>query len=208
MDSDIVLFDVFIGDEARNVSVCASYQGTLVGTGMKFGIVVGRFNDLVTKLLLEGALEHFERHGVSKEDVDVRGVDLLSRVWDSRWWGYGCLALQVVWVPGSFELPVVAKSMAKSGAYDAVVAIGVVVRGATAHYDAVVNGATSGVLGASTDSGVPVIFGVLTCDTMEQALDRAGGKVGNKGGEAAVTAIETASVLKQLRSQGKAGGPW
>jgi hypothetical protein len=80
MDSDIVLFDAFIGYEARNVSVCASYQGTLVGTGMKFGIVVGRFNDLVTKLLLEGALEHFERHGVSKEDVDVRGVDLLSRV--------------------------------------------------------------------------------------------------------------------------------
>ncbi|WPT16682.1 6,7-dimethyl-8-ribityllumazine synthase [Picochlorum sp. SENEW3] len=169
--------------------VCAmasksAYQGSLVGTGLKFGIVVGRFNDLVTKLLLEGALEDFERHGVSREDVDV------------------------VWVPGSFELPVVAKSMAKSGAYDAVIAIGVVVRGATAHYDAVVNGATSGVLGASTDSGVPVIFGVLTCDTMEQALDRAGGKVGNKGGEAAVTAIETASVLKQLRSEGKAAGPW
>ena len=98
--------------------------------------------------------------------------------------------------------------MAKSGAYDAVVAIGVVVRGATAHYDAVVAGATSGVLGASTDSGVPVIFGVLTCDTMEQALDRAGGKVGNKGGEAAATAIETASELKQLRNDGKAAKPW
>ena len=168
-------------------SVCrleATYQGKVIGTGMKFGIVVGRFNDLVTKLLLEGALEDFERHGVSAEDVDV------------------------VWVPGSFELPVVAKTMAKSGAYDAVVAIGVVVRGATAHYDAVVNGATSGVLGASTDSGVPVIFGVLTCDTMEQALDRAGGKVGNKGGEAASTAIETASVLRQLRAEGKAAGPF
>lgn len=166
------------------VKASNSYQGSLIGTGMKFGIVVGRFNDLVTKLLLEGALEDFERHGVSKDDIDI------------------------VWVPGSFELPVVAKSMAKSGAYDAVVAIGVVVRGATAHYDAVVAGATSGVLGASTDSGVPVIFGVLTCDTMEQALDRAGGKVGNKGGEAAATAIETASVLKQLRSSGKAAGPW
>lgn len=161
-----------------------AYQGSLIGTDMKFGIVVGRFNDLVTKLMLEGALEDFERHGVSRDDVDV------------------------VWVPGSFELPVVAKSMAKSGAYDAVVAIGVVVRGATAHYDAVVAGATSGVLGASTDSGVPVIFGVLTCDTMEQALDRAGGKVGNKGGEAAATAIETASVLKQLRNDGKAAKPW
>jgi 6,7-dimethyl-8-ribityllumazine synthase len=169
---------------SRGVCARASYHGKVIGTGMKFGIVVGRFNDLVTKLLLEGALEDFERHGVSREDVDV------------------------VWVPGSFELPVVAKSMAKSGAYDAVLAIGVVVRGATAHYDAVVNGATSGVLGASTDSGVPVIFGVLTCDTMEQALDRAGGKVGNKGGEAATTAIETASVLRQLRADGKAAGPF
>mmetsp|Transcript_690 Transcript_690/g.1804 ORF Transcript_690/g.1804 Transcript_690/m.1804 type:complete len:235 (-) Transcript_690:54-758(-) len=168
----------------RGIEARATYRGKVTGTGMKFGIVVGRFNDLVTKLLLEGALEDFERHGLSREDVDV------------------------VWVPGSFELPVVAKSMAKSGAYDAVVAIGVVVRGATTHYDAVVSGATSGVLGASTDSGVPVIFGVLTCDTMEQALDRAGGKVGNKGGEAAATAIETASVLKQLRAEGKAAGPF
>jgi 6,7-dimethyl-8-ribityllumazine synthase len=133
---------------------------------------------------LEGALEHFERHGVPNADVDV------------------------AWVPGSFELPVVAKAMAKSGEYDAVIAIGVVVRGATAHYDAVVGGATSGVLNASTDSGVPVIFGVLTCDTMEQAMDRAGGKVGNKGGEAAVTAIETANLLKQLRQEGKAAKPW
>ena len=161
-----------------------AYVGSLIGTGLKFGIVVGRFNDLVTKLLLEGALEHFGRHGVPSSDVDV------------------------AWVPGSFELPVVAKAMAKSGKYDAVIAIGVVVRGATAHYDAVVGGATSGVLNASTDSGVPVIFGVLTCDTMEQAMDRAGGKVGNKGGEAAVTAIETANLLKQLRQEGKAAKPW
>ncbi|PSC77064.1 6,7-dimethyl-8-ribityllumazine synthase [Micractinium conductrix] len=133
-----------------------AYEGSLVGTGMKFGVV----------------------------DVDV------------------------AWVPGSFELPVVAKAMAKGGKYDAVVAIGVVVRGDTTHYDAVVGGATSGVLNASTDSGVPVIFGVLTCDTMEQALDRAGGKVGNKGGEAAVTAVETGSLLRQLRGEGKAAQPW
>eukprot|EP00890_Picochlorum_soloecismus_P002092 jgi/Picsp_1/2884/NSC_01109-R1_-dimethyl-8-ribityllumazine synthase precursor len=171
------------GVEVR-ADASGDYIGSLIGTGMKFAIVVGRFNDLVTKLLLQGALDDFERHGVAREDVDV------------------------VWVPGSFELPVVAKSLAKSAAYDGVVAIGVVVRGATSHYDAVVAGATSGVLGASTDSGVPVIFGVLTCDTMEQALDRAGGKVGNKGGEAAVTAIETASVLKKLRAEGKAAGPW
>lgn len=161
-----------------------AYVGSVLGNGMKFAIVVARFNDLVTKLLLEGALEHFERYGVDRSDVHV------------------------AWVPGSFELPVVAKAMAKSGAFDGVVALGVVVRGATAHYDAVVAGATSGILNASTDSGVPVVFGVLTCDTMEQALDRAGGKVGNKGGEAAVTAIETANLLKMLRSEGKAAGPW
>ncbi|KAI7837438.1 hypothetical protein COHA_008696 [Chlorella ohadii] len=161
-----------------------AYVGSLIGTGMKFGVVVGRFNDLVTKLLLEGALDAFNRHGVAREDVDV------------------------AWVPGSFELPVVAKAMAKSGEYDAVVCIGVVVRGATTHYDAVVGGATSGVLNASTDSGVPVIFGVLTCDTMEQALDRAGGKVGNKGGEAAVTAVEMGSLLRTLRAEGKAAQPW
>lgn len=98
--------------------------------------------------------------------------------------------------------------MAKSGKYDAIVAIGTVVQGATTHYDAVVSGATSGVLNASVDSGVPVIFGVLTCDTMEQALDRAGGKVGNKGGEAAVTAIEMANLLKTLRDNGKAAETW
>ncbi|KAL4451167.1 hypothetical protein ABPG77_009239 [Micractinium sp. CCAP 211/92] len=161
-----------------------AFEGDLVGTGMKFGVVVGRFNDLVTKLLLDGALGAFKRHGVSEADVDV------------------------AWVPGSFELPVVAKAMAKSGKYDAVVCIGVVVRGATTHYDAVVGGATSGVLNASTDSGVPVVFGVLTCDTMEQAMDRAGGKVGNKGGEAAVTAVEMGSLMRKLRAEGKAAQPW
>jgi len=189
------------------------YIGSLIGTGMKFAIVVGRFNDLVTKLLLQGALDDFERHGVAREDVDVRQLLLVALfvlvfLCNYQFVGNCFSAFQVVWVPGSFELPVVAKSLAKSAAYDGVVAIGVVVRGATSHYDAVVAGATSGVLGASTDSGVPVIFGVLTCDTMEQALDRAGGKVGNKGGEAAVTAIETASVLKKLRAEGKAAGPW
>lgn len=140
-----------------------------------------QFNEMVTKPLLEGCKEGFARHGVDVEgDVDV------------------------VWVPGSFELPVVAQSMGKSGRYDAVVCIGVVVRGATSHYDAVVNAATSGVLSAGLASEVPTIFGVLTCDTMEQASDRAGGKVGNKGYEAAVTAIETANVLKSLKADGKA----
>jgi 6,7-dimethyl-8-ribityllumazine synthase len=98
--------------------------------------------------------------------------------------------------------------MAKSGSYDAVIAIGTVVRGATTHYEAVVNGATSGLLNASVDSGVPVIFGVLTCDTMEQALDRAGGKVGNKGCEAAATAVEMANLMRMLQNDGKAKKPW
>lgn len=157
-----------------------TFTGSVIGSpDTKFAIVVARFNDLVTKLLLEGALEAFQRHGVSLSDVDV------------------------VWVPGSFELPVVAKGMAKSGVYGAVVCIGTVVRGATTHYDAVVSGATSGVLGAAIDTGVPVVFGVLTCDDMDQALDRAGGKVGNKGGEAAITAIEMANLLSVLKQEGK-----
>jgi len=105
-------------------------------------------------------------------------------------------------VPGSFELPLVAQSMAASGAYAAVVAIGAVVRGATTHYEAVCNAATSGLLSASAATGVPVVFGVLTTDTMEQALDRAGGKVGNKGFEAAVTAVEMASLMAQLKKEG------
>ena len=107
-------------------------------------------------------------------------------------------------MPGSFELPVVCKQMAATGGYGAVVAIGAVVRGATTHYDEVAGGAASGLLSAGLDTGVPIIFGVLTCDTMEQALDRAGGKVGNKGYEAAVTAVETAGLLRALRADGKA----
>lgn len=112
-----------------------------------------------------------------------------------------------MYVPGSFEIPVVAKRMAESGKYDSVVCIGAVIRGATTHYDAVANSAASGILSASISSGVPIIFGVLTCDTMEQALDRAGGKVGNKGAEAAATAIEMGNVFKKLASEGKVTAP-
>ncbi|CAL8464225.1 g3760 [Coccomyxa elongata] len=164
----------------------STYIGSLSSNSLKFGIVAARFNELVTKPLLEGVLEGLERHGTPRETVDV------------------------AWVPGSFELPLIAKAMAKSGKYDAVITVGAVVRGATAHFDAVVSGATSGVLNASLDSGVPVIFCVMTTDTMEQALDRAGGKSGNKGFEAAVTAIETANVLKALGQQGlaKARDAW
>lgn len=148
-------------------------------------IVVARFNELVTRLLLEGALGQLSRVG----------VDVASDV-------------EVAWVPGSFELPVVASAFARSGKFDAVVAIGVVVKGATSHYDAVVNATTAGLANASTSSGVPVIFGVLTCETMDQALDRAGGKVGNKGAEAAATAVEMAGLLEDLRAKKIAAKPW
>lgn len=160
------------------------HGGVVAKPGMRFAVVVGRFNDLVTKLLLDGALGAFKSHGAPAD------------------------AVEVCWVPGSFELPVVAKAMAKSGRFDAVVCIGVVVRGATTHYDAVVGAATSGVLNAGVDTGVPTVFGVLTCDTMEQALDRAGGKVGNKGAEAATTAIEMANLLGDLRADGLAAPAW
>ncbi|GAQ86771.1 lumazine synthase [Klebsormidium nitens] len=159
-------------------------SGKASADGLKFAVVVARFNDFITKLLLEGAKETFRRHGAADEDIEI------------------------VWVPGSFELPVVATAMAKSGKFDAVLCIGAVIRGATTHYEAVVNGATSGILGASAATGVPVIFGVLTCDTMEQAIDRAGGKAGNKGGECAATAVEMGALLRDLREKKLAAPAW
>jgi 6,7-dimethyl-8-ribityllumazine synthase len=148
--------------------------GTLVGTGMRFGVVAGRFNSFITDKLLEGALDAFARHGVELDRVDV------------------------AWVPGAFEIPLVARRMAKSGQYDAVVCLGAVIRGATPHFDHVANAAARGVAQAAWESDVPVIFGVLTVDTIEQAIERAGTKAGNKGFDAAVAAIETAQVLKKL----------
>ncbi|KAF3337620.1 6,7-dimethyl-8-ribityllumazine synthase [Carex littledalei] len=140
--------------------------GSLTSTqGLKFAVVVARFNEIVTSLLLEGALETFRRYSVKEEDITV------------------------VSVPGSFEIPVVAQKLGKTGAYDAIICIGAVIRGDTTHYDAVANSAASGVLSAGLSSGVPCIFGVLTCDDMDQALNRAGGKSGNKGAEAAITAV-------------------
>nr|XP_048317714.1 6,7-dimethyl-8-ribityllumazine synthase, chloroplastic isoform X2 [Ziziphus jujuba var. spinosa] len=133
--------------------------------GLRFSIVVSRFNEIVTKQLLEGALTTFNTYSVQEEDIDV------------------------VWVPGSFEIGVVATRLGKSGRYHAILCIGAVIRGDTTHYDAVANSAASGVLSAGLNSGVPCIFGVLTCDNMEQALNRAGGKSGNKGAEAALIAV-------------------
>ncbi|ONK77302.1 uncharacterized protein A4U43_C02F5140 [Asparagus officinalis] len=134
--------------------------------------VVARFNEVVTNLLLEGALETFRRYSVREEDITV------------------------VKVPGSFEIPVVAQKLGKSGNFHAIICIGAVIRGDTTHYDAVANSAASGVLSAAIESGIPCIFGVLTCENMEQALNRAGGKAGNKGAEAALTAIEMASLFE------------
>lgn len=161
----------------RSASAVAASAKPLMGSmthtkGLRFAVVVGRFNEIVTNLLLEGALETFRRYSVKEEDIVV------------------------VKVPGSFEIPVVAQKLGRSGEFHAVLCIGAVIRGDTTHYDAVANSAASGVLSAGLSSGVPCIFGVLTCDNMDQAMNRAGGKAGNKGAEAALTAIEMASLFE------------
>ena len=151
------------------------YSGGLKGQGLRIGIVVARFNDFVTQRLLDGALAALERHGVKDEDITVS------------------------WVPGSFEIPLVARTQALSGKFDSVVCLGAVIRGETAHFDYVAGEAASGISRASEASGVPVIFGVLTTDTVEQAINRAGGKSGNKGYDAAVAAIEMANLMRQIK---------
>ncbi|MBR3321727.1 MAG: 6,7-dimethyl-8-ribityllumazine synthase [Exiguobacterium sp.] len=151
-----------------------TFEGNLVGEGLKIGIVVGRFNDLITMRLLDGAKDALKRHGVKGEDVSL------------------------AFVPGAFELPLVAKKMAMSKKYDAVITLGAVIRGATPHFDYVCNEAAKGIAQASYQSEVPVIFGVLTTETIEQAIERAGTKAGNKGWEAATSAIEMANLLKQV----------
>lgn len=150
------------------------FEGNLVGTDLKIGIVTARFNDFITGRLLEGARDTLTRHGVHEENIDV------------------------AWVPGAFELPIVAKKMADSSRYDAVIVLGTVIRGATPHFDYVCNEAAKGISNAALSSGKPVIFGVLTTETIEQAIERAGTKAGNKGGESAVAAIEMANLMKQF----------
>ncbi|MCR6106511.1 6,7-dimethyl-8-ribityllumazine synthase [Salipaludibacillus agaradhaerens] len=151
-----------------------TYEGHLVGTGLKIGIVVGRFNEFITGKLLGGAEDALKRHGVANDDVDV------------------------AWVPGAFEIPLIAKKMADSGKYDAVITLGTVIRGSTPHFDYVCGEVSKGVSSISLSSGVPVIFGVLTTDTIEQAIERAGTKAGNKGWEAAAGAIEMANLTKNF----------
>ncbi|MCD8506010.1 MAG: 6,7-dimethyl-8-ribityllumazine synthase [Alkalibacterium thalassium] len=134
-------------------------EGQLIAQDLKIGIVVGRFNDFIGSRLLDGAVDALVRHGMEESDIDV------------------------AWVPGAYEIPLVAKTMAASGKYDAVVTLGAVIRGATSHYDHVCGEVSKGVASASDTTGVPVMFGVLTVDTIEQAIERAGTKAGNKGGE-------------------------
>ncbi|CAM3493683.1 6,7-dimethyl-8-ribityllumazine synthase [Cytobacillus oceanisediminis] len=149
-------------------------EGHLVGTGLKMAIVVSRFNEFITGKLLSGAEDALKRHGVNEEDVTV------------------------VWVPGAFEIPLAAKKLSESGKYDAVITLGTVIRGATPHFDYVSGEVAKGVASTAMQSGVPVIFGVLTTDTIEQAIERAGTKAGNKGWEAAAGAIEMGNLYKQL----------
>lgn len=152
------------------------YQGRLNAEGLRVGIVVARFNELVTRALLQGAEDALERHGADLSTVDV------------------------AWVPGSFEIPVVAQKMAGSGRYDAVVCLGALIRGATPHFDLLASSVTSSLLSISVQTGLPVVNGVLTTETIEQAIERAGTKAGNKGYDAAVTAIDMVSVLRQVEA--------
>ncbi|HWE55368.1 MAG TPA: 6,7-dimethyl-8-ribityllumazine synthase [Acidimicrobiales bacterium] len=150
------------------------FEGTLSGRGMKVAIVASRFNDTITNRLVDGATDGLRRHGVDPDAIDV------------------------AWAPGAFELPLVAARLANSGRYDAVITLGAVIRGATGHYDFVAGQCAAGVQRASMDSDVPVVFGVLTTDTIEQAIERSGTKAGNKGFESAATAIEMANLLAAL----------
>ncbi|MDP2950096.1 MAG: 6,7-dimethyl-8-ribityllumazine synthase [Chloroflexota bacterium] len=153
----------------------STFEGRLWGEGLSIAIVVSRFNDLITRQLLAGAEDGLRRHGVEAEGVDV------------------------AWVPGAFEIPLTARKLAESGRYQAVICLGAVIRGETPHFEYVATQVSSGIAQASLETGVPVIFGVITADSLEQALERAGGKMGNKGYEAAASAIETANLMRGLR---------
>ena len=158
-------------------------EGTLSAEGRSFGIVASRFNDFVVKALLEGAIEAIRRHGGVAESVEV------------------------VWVPGSYEIPVVARELALSGRYDALICLGAVIRGATAHFDYVAGGAAGGISNVALETGIPVIFGVITTESIEQAIERAGTKMGNKGFEAAVSAMEMADLMAKLRERASLSNP-
>ena len=150
------------------------FEGNLTGAGLRIAVVASRFNEAIVSRLMDGAIDGLRRHGVAEDAIDV------------------------AWAPGAFELPLVAARLAQSGEYDAIITLGAVIRGATGHYDLVAGQCAAGVQRAQLDTGVPIVFGVLTTETIEQAVERAGTKAGNKGFEAAATAIEMANLLTGL----------
>ncbi|WP_040951240.1 6,7-dimethyl-8-ribityllumazine synthase [Gorillibacterium massiliense] len=151
------------------------YEGHLISQNLRYGIVAGRFNEFIVSKLVSGALDALQRHGVTEEEIDI------------------------AWVPGAYEIPLAAQKMAESGKYDAVITLGAVIRGSTPHFDYVCAEVSKGVASVGLKTGLPVIFGVLTTDSIEQAIERAGTKAGNKGWDAATTAIEMANLLKQFK---------
>jgi len=158
----------------KGLFILKTFEGKLIAENLRFAIVAGRFNEFITNKLIGGALDALKRHGVEEDNITL------------------------VWVPGAFEIPLIAKKMAQQKQYDAVICLGAVIRGATPHFDYVSSEVSKGVANVGLETGVPVIFGVLTTDTIEQAIERAGTKAGNKGFDAAVTAIETANLMKLL----------
>jgi len=157
------------------------YKGRLIASNIRVGIVVARFNELITKSLLEGALDTFDRFGVEEDNVTI------------------------AWVPGSFEIPLIAKQLAETKQFDAILCLGAVIKGATAHFDYVCSQTASGIARLALESNLPIIFAVLTTDTIEQAMERAGTKAGNKGSEYAQSAIEMIDLMRQLNGHGRKG---
>ncbi len=151
-----------------------TFEGKLLAEGLKFGIVVSRFNEFITNKLLAGAMDALNRHGGNSDNIEI------------------------AWVPGTFEIPVVAQKMAASGKYNAVICLGAVIRGATPHFDYIAAEVTKGIAQVGMNTGIPTIYGVITTDTIEQAIERAGTKVGNKGFDAAEAAIEMANLLREI----------
>jgi 6,7-dimethyl-8-ribityllumazine synthase len=150
------------------------YEGNLIGKGKKFAVVVARFNDFITKKLLEGCNDALIRHEVSEKDIDV------------------------VWVPGSYEIPLVALNLAKSRKYDAIICLGAVIRGGTSHYEYIAGEVAKGIANVNLETGIPAIFGVITAESLEQAIERAGAKEGNKGWQSALYAIEMANLVSKI----------
>ncbi|MFH1775583.1 MAG: 6,7-dimethyl-8-ribityllumazine synthase [Chloroflexota bacterium] len=150
------------------------FEGMLLGKGLKVGVVASRFNEFITRKLLEGAQDALRRHGVAEE------------------------AVEVAWAPGSFEIPLVAKKLAQTKKYDVIICLGAVIRGGTSHYEYIATQLTKGIAEVGLETGLPVVYGVLTADTLEEAIERAGTKMGNRGFDAAVTAIEMANLLKGI----------